>query len=306
MVERQKRIVVVTGATRGAGRGIALALADANTTVYVTGRTQSEGQNDEGLPGSVSGTADEINARGGNGVPMVCDHSDDSQVRSLFARIGEQAGRLDILVNNATTVPALPDHPGQGFWERSLEEELKLLDVGLRSHYVAAHYAAPLLIRSKGLLVHTSSAGARTYLPGVHGPTYGAGKAGSDKMIYDMAQDLRPYGVVAVSIWMGLLNTERAVRNLEKYDLHDIFPDFESTEFTGKVIDALARDPKCMGRSGRTFWGAELGAEYGLKDKNGSTPPSYRAWLGSPSEFVEVCPSYAKFVEKGGKLVSSH
>jgi NAD(P)-dependent dehydrogenase (short-subunit alcohol dehydrogenase family) len=302
MVERQKRVVVVTGASRGAGRGIALALADTDTTVYVTGRTQSEGQNDEGLPGTVSGTADEINARGGIGVPVICDHSDDSQVRSLFEKIAKEENQLDILVNNATTIPGLPDYPGQGFWERSLQEELKLLDVGLRSHYVAAHYAAPLLIRSKGLLVHTSSAGARTYLPGVHGPTYGAGKAGSDKMVYDMAQDLRPYGVAAVSIWMGLLDTERAARNLEKYELQDAFPDFESTEFTGKVIDALAKDPDILERSGGTFWGAELAAEYGITEDNGTRPPSYRAWLGPPSEFAEVCPSYADFVENGGKL----
>lgn len=297
MALRHDRVVLVTGASRGAGKGIALGLAP-GATVYVTGRTAKEGDHEQGLTGTVFATADAIEARGGIGIPVVSDHADDEQVAALFERIEREHGRLDILVNNATALPK--ELPGnRGFWEMPLADDLRPLDVGLRSHYVAAYHAARMMVRQgEGLIVHTSSPGARTHLPGVHTPPYGAGKAGSDKMAYDIACELRPHGVAALSIWMGLLLTERVMANVS--DGHDLeggmFPGMETPEFVGRVIDALAGDPDLMSHSGKAFYSSELGQAYGITEADGSSPPSYRAWLGAPTEFTDVIPTYAEFV----------
>ncbi|EGD56586.1 SDR family NAD(P)-dependent oxidoreductase [Gordonia neofelifaecis] len=292
------KVAVVTGASRGAGKGIALALADAGAMVYVTGRTPRGGSSEDGLSGSIHATVDEIAERGGRAVAVPVDHRDDRQVADLFATVEREHGGLDILVNNAIALPAMPDSPTQGFWERSLDSELALLDVGLRSHYVAAHFAAPLLIKNRGLLVQISSPGARTYLPGVHGPTYGAGKAGGDKMTYDMAQELRPHGVTVMSLWPGILATERVLANVEADPdlVGKVFPSLETPEFTGRVIAALAADDEVIARTGQICYGSELGLEYGVVDVDGTSPASYRGWLGAPSSFTEVAPTYGIYM----------
>jgi NAD(P)-dependent dehydrogenase (short-subunit alcohol dehydrogenase family) len=278
------RVVVVTGASRGAGKGIALALGATGATVYVTGRTRHEG--DASLPGNVQATADGVSAAGGKGIAVYCDHSDDAQVRQLFEQVRQEQGRLDILVNNATCLHDALTQSGP-FWEKPLELT-QLWDVGMRSHYVATWYAAPLLLASgQGLVVNTSSFGGRIYM---HGPAYGAGKAAVDKMSHDMALDFRPYHVAVVSIWMGLLMTERTARVFEsepeKYA--ELAATTESPEFTGWIIDSLARDPDLMARSGKIWIGAELGQEYGLTDLNGQLPPSHRAFFGGTTTYGDA------------------
>ena len=196
------RVVVVTGASRGAGKGIAVALGASGATVYVTGRTREEGT--AALPGTIGGTAREVTEAGGTGIAVQCDHSDDEQVAALFDRVREEQGRLDILVNNATTLHDALTESGP-FWEKPLALT-DIWDVGMRSYYTASWYAAPLLLANRGgLVVNTSSFGGRIYM---HGPAYGAGKAAVDKMAHDMAYDFRPHHVAVVSIWMGLLMTE--------------------------------------------------------------------------------------------------
>jgi NAD(P)-dependent dehydrogenase (short-subunit alcohol dehydrogenase family) len=278
------RVVVVTGASRGAGKGIALALGATGATVYVTGRTRREG--DAALPGTVQATADAVSAAGGKGIAVYCDHSDEGDVRRLFEQVASEQGRLDILVNNATSLHDALTQTGP-FWEKPLALT-DLWDVGMRSHYTAAWYAAPLLLANgEGLVVNTSSFGGRIYM---HGPAYGAGKAAVDKMSHDMAIDFRPYNVAVVSIWMGLLLTERTQRVFneapEKYA--DIAATAETPEFTGRVIDALARDPALMDKSGKVWIGAELGQAYGVADTNGRTPPSHRAFFGEPTTFGDA------------------
>ncbi|TXS95471.1 SDR family NAD(P)-dependent oxidoreductase [Parahaliea maris] len=278
------QVVVVTGASRGAGKGIAEALGATGATVYVTGRTVEEGSAD--LPGTVAATAEAVNRAGGVGIAVACDHSDDAQVEALFQRVAEEQGRLDILVNNATYVHDALVQAGP-FWEKPLSLT-DIWDVGMRSHYVASYYAAPLLLRSDaGLVVNTSSFGGRIYM---HGPAYGAGKAAVDKMAHDMAVDFRPYNVCVVSIWMGLLLTERTRRVFEaepdKYA--DLAATAEHPQFTGRVIAALARDPARMEKSGRVHIGAELGQEYGVSDLEGRQPPSHRAFFGPPTEFGDA------------------
>lgn len=286
MSSENDRVIVVTGASRGAGKGIALGLAGPGTTIYVTGRTSVEG--DAPLPGTVGATAEEITARGGVGIPVVCDHSDDEQVAELFARVEREHGRLDVLVNNALVVHDELTRPGP-FWDKPLSLQV-VLDVGTRSTYVASWHAAPLLVANGGgLVVNTSSFGGRCYM---HGPAYGAGKAAVDKMAHDMAHDFRPYGVAAVSLWMGMLRTERTEKLFEGAAESEQYRSFvasaESAEFPGRVIDALSRDAGLMERSGKVLIAAELAEELGIRDTDGGQPPSHRGYLGAPPEFSDA------------------
>ncbi len=261
-------VAVVTGASRGAGRGIARALGDLGATVYLTGRSAS-----------VAEVADEVTARGGRGVGVVCDHADDVAVAALFSRVGAEQGRLDVLVNNAI---ALPSGLGDDlpFWERPLDHQ-RMFDVGLRSSYVAGWHAAPLLVEAGGLLVNTSSFGGGCYM---HGPAYGAVKAGVDRLAHDMSVDLAPYGVTAVSLWMGILRTERTLAALEadpdRYG--DLAARTESVEFPGRVVAALWQHPDRIRWNGQAVVAAEVAAELGVVDVDGGQPPSHRAMLGGP------------------------
>jgi len=276
------RVALVTGASLGVGKGIAIALGAAGATVYVTGRSAKAGDNPFG--GTVSATADEVTKRGGRGVAVVCDHSDDDQVRALFKRIENESGRLDILVNNATAIPDGLTESGP-FWNKPLEF-VKVLDVGLRSNYVATWLAARMLIRNGGVVFNSSSPGAKAY---VHGPAYGAAKAGVDKMFHDMAHDFKPHNVVVVSVWLGLVKTEKVMMidaNKSKYG--PMLAVAESPEFGGRIIDALYNDPKRMELTGQTFFSAELADRYGVKDIDGNQPPSGRDYLGPPTEFSPI------------------
>jgi NAD(P)-dependent dehydrogenase (short-subunit alcohol dehydrogenase family) len=278
------RVVVVTGASRGAGKGIAIALGATGATVYVTGRTRNEG--DAPLPGTVEATAQAVTEAGGKGIAAYCDHADDAQVAELFKRIGQEQGRVDILVNNATTINDALTDKGP-FWDKPLELT-DIWNVGMRSHYTATYFAAPLLLKSsRALVVSTSSFGGRIYM---HGPAYGAGKAAVDKMAHDMAVDFRPHSVAVVSIWMGLLLTERTrmVFEAEPDQYSDLVETAETPQYTGRVIDALYRDPLLMDRSGKVWIGAELGAEYGVTDVNGRQPPSHRAFFGETTSFGDA------------------
>jgi len=274
-------VAVVTGASRGAGKGIAIALGQEGATVYVTGRSQKEG--DAPLPGTVSSTAELVTKAGGKGIAVACDHARDGDVKALFERVKkEQNGRLDILVNNATFLHDNLIDKGP-FWQKPLEL-VDILDVGLRSAYVASWYAAPLMAaRKNGLVAFTSSFGSSCYM---HGPGYGAQKVGVDKFAKDMAVDFKPYNVAAVSIWMGMLKTDRTRRVMDQ-DPAKYAPFWEiaeTPEFTGHLISAIYRDPKRAEKSGKVLIGAEAALEYGLKDEGGKQPPSHRDFLGAPAQ----------------------
>jgi NAD(P)-dependent dehydrogenase (short-subunit alcohol dehydrogenase family) len=277
---KSDRVILVTGASRGIGRGTAVALAAPGTTIYVTGRTTGPGM--AALPGTIHETVAEIGRRGGRGVAVACDHRDDAQVSALFEAIARDAGRLDLLVNNATAIPDELVMPG-GFWEKPLAMQA-ILDAGFRSHYVASWHAARMMVaRQAGLIVMISSPGARCYM---HGPAYGAGKAGTDKMAADMAVDLRKHQVAALSLWAPLTLTERSqIAMREHPGEYDAFmANAVHTEFLGRLLDALMRDSQLLERSGRTWYAAELAAELGVRDVDGRQPPSDRAMLGEPAQ----------------------
>jgi NAD(P)-dependent dehydrogenase (short-subunit alcohol dehydrogenase family) len=267
-------VAIVSGASRGAGKGIAIALGAHGCTVYVTGRSQQAG--DHPLPGTIYETAQLVTAAGGKGVAVRCDHSDDAQVKALFDQVKAEQGGLDILVNNAAAVYDELTAPGY-FWEKPLKLA-DMIDVGIRSSYVASWHAAPLMIeRGRGLIIFTSSSGGEHY---VLGPAYGAHKAGMDKMAFDMAMEFgfAEVNLAAISIWMGAVLTDRLKMVIEsdREKFGGLEAMSETPEFTGHLIWALFNDPKLMERNGQTIIGAELAVEYGISDEGGRQPPSYR------------------------------
>lgn len=259
-------------------------------TVYVSGRTLdgqgSEAVNGQVLSGNLQETVELIDRAGGRGIAVACDHADDAQVASLFERIEREQGRLDLLVNNATFL-----HPEllapQPFWDKPLDMA-DMLNVGLRSAYVASYYAVPLLLAAPcGLITFVSSYGANCYM---HGPAYGAQKAGCDKLAADMAVDLEGTGVAAISLWLGLQQTERSALagGAGDVDYSAFLAHAETPEFNGRVIHALLNDPELASLSGQTLITAELALRYGITDSNGRQPASLRNQLGAP---VPVSPA---------------
>ncbi len=280
------KIALVTGATRGLGKGIAIGLAEAGATVYVTGRSLDTSRPGNGISGSLEETQSAIAAAGGACIPVQVDHGDDEQVRLLFDRIRDEQGKLDVLVNNAYAgVQALTNAQGKPFWEC----EPNLWDacnrVGLRSHYIASVFAARIMAeRKQGLICTISSWGGLSYIFGV---AYGAGKAGCDRLAADMAVEFQPYNIASLSIWPGIVGTEhfyRLAEEMEKSDAMDsnnsIFRErynWETPLLTGRAIAALAADPAVMRRTGRVQIVAELAQQYGLVDEKGSRPVSLRS-----------------------------
>jgi NAD(P)-dependent dehydrogenase (short-subunit alcohol dehydrogenase family) len=265
-------VAVVTGASRGVGRGIAVALGAHGYTVYLTGRPGRADESPRG--GTIHDTAAAVTAAGGTGIAVRVDHGDDQEVEALFERVRVEAGRVDVLVNNAALIhdDLQADVP---FWRKPLAASTDLLDVGLRSSLVASYYAAPLLVEAAGgLVVFTSAPGAVRYQ---YGAAYGAHKAGLDKFAADMAVDFRPFGVAAVSIWLGVVLTERVREIIDRGPEFAYLDDIgETPEFTGHVIAALAADPDVLAVSGHTLIGAEVAAQYGISDRGGRHPPSVR------------------------------
>jgi dehydrogenase/reductase SDR family member 1 len=276
-------VAVVTGASRGLGKGIALELGAQGATVYVTGRTLSSDASrvSRAVGGTITETARAVDDAGGKGIAVVCDHADDRATRAVFDQIAREQGRLDILVNNVFSIPditateegRLHDVP---FWKQSIAIWDEMHTVGLRSHYVASVFAAPLLLESASrkrtaLIATVSSFAAAHYALNV---AYGVGKAGTDRLAADMAHDLLPYQVTSVALWPGVVRTERLSSGIDRlpYDLGQS----ESPQLTGRAVVALAADPLRLQRTGKSLVVAELAQEYGFTDIDGTQPRSLR------------------------------
>lgn len=273
------KVAVVTGASRGIGKGIALVLAEEGATVYVTGRTVDA---DAGpLPGTIGETVAEVNRRGGKGIAVALDLKSDESIAALFAQVKAEQGRLDILVNNAMAIP--PEMTQRvGFWEKPLSN-WEIFDTGVRAAFLAAWHAAQIMVPQKsGLIVALSGYVGVTY---TYDTIFGLTKTATDRMARDMGVELKPHGVASLALWQGFTYTERAQENLRTVpgmaaQLNSAAG--SSPEFPGRVIAALAKDPDVIARTGGTFINAELAAEYGVTDIDGRTIPSLRAERGSP------------------------
>jgi dehydrogenase/reductase SDR family member 1 len=261
----REKVAVVTGASRGLGKGIALGLGEAGAIVYVTGR--STGASETSLPGTIEATATEISRLGGEGIAVRCDHRIDSDVEAVFNRVRREHGRLDLLVNNAFASPEQRVlWGGRRFWELPIALWDDLVDVGLRSHFVASRYAAPIMIeQGHGLIINVASHAAgrpkseksRVILP------YSVSKAGLHRLSADMAVELRATGVAVASVWPPASKTEGVLTQPE------VFADVNAWRapiFTGRVIVALVARGDAHARTGEALVVEDLAEALGVTD----------------------------------------
>lgn len=265
------KVALVTGATRGIGKGIVIALAKAGAIVYFTGRTEKNYEGAVNLSGSLSETEYEGTKDGGRVIGLKCDHTNDADVEKVFEIIISEHGRLDILVNN---VWGGYEHFNNGtefwkekeFWTIPLSRWDRMFDAGVRAHYVASCLAAPTMIKqSTSIIVNISFwAGQRND----RGVAYGVAKAATDKLTTTMAYELEKYNVAVISLYPGLVRTESVLAAAEYFDLSNS----ESPEFIGRAIVALATDKNIMAKTGKICVAAQLATEYGFTDIDGKLP----------------------------------
>jgi NAD(P)-dependent dehydrogenase (short-subunit alcohol dehydrogenase family) len=264
------RVAVVTGASRGVGKGIALALGEAGATVYVTGRSDG-GRTTEGLPGTVRETAEAVTQRGGQGVAVRCDHTADAEVEALFARVAREQGRLDLLVNNAWGGYEQFDLSrfGAPFWEQPLGHWRGMFESGVRAQLVAARLAVPLMLpNGRGLIVHTTAWDRDRYLGNLF---YDVAKAAVNRMAFGMARELQPHHVAVVALAPGFVGTERVLAAFAGAGRAP--PNLESPEYIGRAVVALAGDANVLARSGQVLTAGQLAAVYGFTDVDGRQWP---------------------------------
>ena len=268
-------VTLVTGASRGVGRGVALALAEAGATVYVTGRSVRGAATTEGLPGTVDDTADEVTARGGKGIAVRCDHTDDADVEALFARIAaEHGGRLDLLVNNAwagyeRSTEAKFDAP---FW-RQPRWRWDLFAGSLRGQFVASQLAAPMMVeRRAGLIVNVSFADGDILLGQA---AYDVTKSGSDRLAQAMAAELRKHEVASLALYPGFVRTERVEAAWEQLG-EGPAQIVHTPEYVGRAVVALLGDPTLLELSGQKLAVGDLAERYGFTDTDGRRIPAFK------------------------------
>jgi NAD(P)-dependent dehydrogenase (short-subunit alcohol dehydrogenase family) len=285
------KIAVVTGASRGAGRGIAVELGAAGATVYVTGRSTREspatsyagllaqaGRTD--LPGNIDQTAEEVTSAGGRGIPVRCDHTDEAQVRELIARVTRDQDRLDLLVNNAwgaheTFTPQSLNAP---FWEQSLDSWDSMFQRGVRNHLLSCRAAAPLFIKQKrGLIVTTTFWDQDRYLKG--NLFYDLAKSAMNRLAFGVAEELRPHGVASLAVSPGWMRTEFVMMGHQTDEQHwrerPALARTESPRYLGRAVAALAADPKVFDKTGRVLLVGDLAKQYGFTDIDGRVIPPF-------------------------------
>ena len=250
----EARVAVVTGGTYGVGRGIAKVLAECGARVFVTGRS-----------------ARDVGSGGGRITGIACDHRVDAEVTAAFERIAAESAGIDILVNNVWGGYERMIEDGaftwnRPFWEQPLWRWDAMFSAGVRSHYQASQFAARSMVeRQRGLIVNISFWAARKHIGNV---AYGVAKAATDKLTADMAVELRPHGVTVLSLYPGLVRTEKVMEAAAWLDLSNS----ESPQFIGRAVAALAADPKVMERTGQVLVAASLARQYGFTDIDGKSP----------------------------------
>jgi NAD(P)-dependent dehydrogenase (short-subunit alcohol dehydrogenase family) len=269
------KVALVTGASRGTGKGIALALGTAGATVYVTGRSIRGGQRTEGLPGTVESTAEEVTSRGGTGIAVKCDHTVLGDVERLFEQIKNKSNKLDILVNNVwggfeQYDPAEFTAP---FWELPFRHWHGMFTVGLRAQLLASHFAVPLMLRQRsGLIVSLTAWEDFQYLGNLY---YDTAKMALNRMSFGMGLELKEHNVASIALAPGFVRTERVLSMFQvtekDYQTVEDLKDSESVLFAGLAVAHLAADPAVIDRTSGIFRVAQIAEEYGFTDV-GSRP----------------------------------
>ena len=279
------KVALVAGATRGAGRGIAVELGAAGATVYVTGRTTRERQSEYKRSETIEETAELVTAAGGNGIAVPTDHLVSDEVRRLIERIRAEQGRLDILVNDVWGGELLFEW-NKSVWEHDLDNGLRMLRLGVDTHLITAHHALPLLIeRSGGLLVEVTDGTAEYNADHYRlSPFYDLAKVSVNRMAWAHAKDLEKHGATSVSITPGWLRSEMmlehfGVKEDNWRDATTNVPHFaisETPRFVGRAIAALAADPDRAHWNGQSLSSGGLAKSYGFTDLDGSQPDAWR------------------------------
>jgi NAD(P)-dependent dehydrogenase (short-subunit alcohol dehydrogenase family) len=280
------KVALVAGATRGAGRGTAVALGEAGAMVYCTGRTTREQRSDYGRPETIDETAELVSAAGGEGVPVAVDHLEPDQVEALVRRIDAERGRLDVLVNDIWGAELLFEWDTP-VWEHDLQKGLRTLRLAIDTHLITSHFALPLLIRSPGGLVVEMTDGTREYNAAHYRVSafYDLAKSAVIRLAFAQAYELAPHGCTAVALTPGWMRSEMMLDNygVTEANWRDgaaVNPHFaaisESPVFVGRAIAALAADPNVRDRNGGSFSSGGLAREYGFTDLDGSQPDCWR------------------------------
>ena len=273
----RNRVAVVAGATRGAGRGIARMLGAAGATVYCTGRSVRGRPATPGRPETLDETAELVTAEGGRGVAVRTDHTVEAEVERLFARVRDEAGRLDVLVNDVWGGDALTEW-GKPFWELSIAQGQQLLERAVDSHIITSRHGAPLMIeRNAGLIVEVTDGDTFGYRGNL---VYDLAKNAVVRLAYAMAADLRPHHVTALALTPGFLRSEHVLDSFgvseanwrDAIDKDPYFAESETPCLVGRVVAALAADPHVAAKSGRLFATWTLSKEYGIDDVDGRRP----------------------------------
>jgi NAD(P)-dependent dehydrogenase (short-subunit alcohol dehydrogenase family) len=281
MIDLRDKVALVTGASRGAGRGIARELGAAGATVYVSGRSVGSEAVTRDVEGTIDETAREVTARGGRGIAVRCDHTVDADVDSLFRRIRDDHGRVDLLVNNVwggyeSMDGPLPRVP---FWEQSLSQWEGMFTAGVRAHLAASRLAVPLMLpHGRGLIVTTTA--KLDVLPYLRNLFYDLAKNTVARLTWAMAQELGEYGIAAVAVAPGFMRTERVVQAFRKAGAMDALSGpggpQETPAYVGRAVVALAADPQVMAKSGEVLEVGTLAREYGFTDVDGTQPSPFR------------------------------
>lgn len=281
------KIALVTGASRGGGRGIALELGAVGATVYVTGRSGRNGvvtsQTKARRSLSIDETARIVNEQGGVGIAVYCDHTRDDEVEAVYDRIRQEQGRLDILVNNAWGgYEGYDKAPFDGpFWQQPMWRLDKMYTAGLRSHILSSRLGAQLMLPQRiGLIINTT-----TYIRQDHydngSPFYDIIKTAINRMAWVIAEELRPHNITAVALAPGWMRTEDMLSGFNTDEEHyraTALAETESPRFVGRAVVALALDAQVMQKTGDTLIAGKLAQEYGFTDIDGSQPRSYQDW----------------------------
>jgi NAD(P)-dependent dehydrogenase (short-subunit alcohol dehydrogenase family) len=280
------KIALVAGATRGAGRGTAVALGEAGATVYCTGRSTREQRSEYDRPETIEETAELVTEAGGEGIAVAVDHLEPDQVRALVERIDTEQGRLDVLVNDIWGAELLFEW-NKPLWEHDLEKGLRTLRLAIDTHLITSHFALALLVRRPGGLVVEMTDGTREYNAEHYRVSafYDLAKTSVIRLAFAQAQELAPHGCTAVALTPGWLRSEIM---LERYGVTEanwrdgasVNPHFaaisESPRFVGRAVAALAADPDAGRHNGGSFSSGELAQEYGFTDVDGSQPDCWR------------------------------